>query len=155
MSRRNIYYICYSKIQSDVKALHAVGTLINSTVMRVAAEGLGRTYDRTIVVENGEAIAIIKSWAVSLLGRMGYVKCKAITKATSDMSDKEFEEARDLFLKQTVRMVYLKEIPGSFIINLDQKSIKLVPTVDWTMAAEASRRVEVRQHVTNCCYICS
>ena len=40
-------------------------------------------------------------------------------------------------------MVKLKEIPDSLIINLDQTGIKLVPTEDWTMAAQGSRRIEV------------
>ena len=37
----------------------------------------------------------------------------------------------------------LRNIPDSLIINLDQTGVKLVPTGDWTMAAEGSKRVEV------------
>ena len=40
-------------------------------------------------------------------------------------------------------MVQLRNIPDSLTINLDQTSVKLVPTGDWTMAAERSKRVEV------------
>ena len=132
-----------SKIQSYVKALHAAGTPIGSSVVMAAAEGLVRAYDRTMLEEYGGHVAITKSWAMSLLGRMGYVKRKATTKANPGMSEKEFEEVRAGFMKQIGRMVKLREIPDSFILNLDQTGIKLVPTGDWTMAAEGSRRVEV------------
>ena len=37
----------------------------------------------------------------------------------------------------------LRAIPESLVINLDQTGIKLVPTGDWTMAEEGSKRVEV------------
>ena len=131
------------KIQSYVKALRTAGTPTGSSVVMAAAEGLVKAYDRTILVEYGGQVAITKSWAMSLLGRMGYVKRKATTKSTPGMSDKEFEEVKANFLKQIARMVKLREIPDSLIINLDQTGIKLVPTEDWTMAAEGSRRVEV------------
>ena len=50
---------------------------------------------------------------------------------------------RKEFLKQIAGIVKLQDIPDNLIINLDQTGIKLVPASDWTMAAEASRRVEV------------
>ena len=131
------------KVQSYVKALRAAGTPIGSSVVMAAAEGLVRAYDRTILVEYGGHISITKSWVMSLLGRMGYVKRKATTKATPGMSDKAFEEAKASFLKQIARMTKLREIPDSLIINLDQTGIKLLPNGDWTMASEGSKRVEV------------
>ena len=109
-----------SKIQSYVKALRAAGTPIGSSVVMAAAEGLVRAYDRTMLEEYGGHVAITKSWAMSLLGRMGYVKRKATTKANPGMSEKEFEEVRAGFLKQIARMVKLREIPDSLILNLDQ-----------------------------------
>ena len=74
---------------------------------------------------------------------MNYIKRKATTKCTPGMSSQEFERVKTRFLKQIARMVKLREIPDSLIINLDQTGIKLVPTGDWTMAAQGSRRVEV------------
>ena len=40
-------------------------------------------------------------------------------------------------------MVKLRDILDNLIINPDQTGVKLVPTGDWTMAAEGSKRVEV------------
>ena len=84
-----------------------------------------------------------KTWALSLLKRMGYVKRKATTKSTPAMSGKVFEQAKTRFLRQITRMVKLREIPDNLIINLDQMGIHLVPTGDWTMATKGSRRVEM------------
>ena len=94
-------------------------------------------------MEHGGYIEISKSWAQLLLERMNYVKRKATTKFTPGMSSQEFERVKTRFLKQIARMVKLREIPDSLIINLDQTGIKLVSTGDWTMAAQGSRRVKV------------
>ena len=107
-----------------------------------AGEGLIKAHDRTMLVQHGGHIRITKSWAMSLLKRMDFVKCKATTKSTPGMSE-VFERMKAVFLKQLARMVKLRDIPDSLIINLDQTGVKLVPTGDWTMAAEGSRRVEV------------
>lgn len=132
-----------SRVQNYVKALRNAGTPIGSSVVIAAAEGLVRATDRTLLVEHGGHIALTKTWALSLLGRMGYVKRKATTKSTPGMLGKEFDEVKARFLKQITRMVKLREILDRLIINLDQTGLKLVPTGDWTMAAEGSRRVEV------------
>lgn len=68
------------------------------------------------------------------------MKRKATTKA---MSDAQFEGVKARYLKQISKMVVLREIPESLIINLDQTGIKLVPNGDWTMAQQGSRRIEV------------
>ena len=94
-------------------------------------------------MEHGGYIEISKSWAQLLLERMNNVKRKATTKFTPGMSSQEFERVKTRFLKQIARMVKLREIPDSLIINLDQTGIKLVSTGDWTMAAQGSRRVKV------------
>ena len=74
---------------------------------------------------------------------MGYLKRKATTKSKPGMSSQEFKRVKTTYLNQIARMVKLKEMPDSLIINLNQTGIKLVPTGDWTMAAQGSRRIEV------------
>ena len=108
-----------------------------------AGEGMVRAHHRTTLVQHGGHIQITKAWAMSLLQRMGFVKRKATTKSTSGLSGEQIEVVRKSFLKQVARMVKLRDIPDSLIINLDQTGMKLVPTGDWTMAAVGSRRVEV------------
>ena len=119
------------KVQNYIKALHNAGTPIGSSVVMAAAEGLVRDYDRSFLVEYRGHIAISKTWAPSLLGRMGYVKRKATAKSTPGMSSQEFERVKTRYLKQIARMVTLKEIPDSLIINVDPTGIKLVPTGDY------------------------
>ena len=132
-----------AKVQTYVKALRDAGTPIGSSVVMAAGEGMVCTYDRTLLVKHGGYISITKSWAKSLLKRMGYVKRKATTKATPGMSAEKFESQRKAFLRQIARMVKLRSIPDTLVINLDQTGVKLVLSGDWTMAAEWSRRVEI------------
>ena len=131
------------KVQNYVEALCNAGMPIGSSVIMAAGEGMIRAHDRTLLVQHGGRIEITKSWAMSLLKRMGYVKREATTKSTLVISCEDFKRVTKGFLKQIARMVKLRNIPDSLIINLDQTGVKLVPTDDWTMAAEGSKRVEV------------
>ena len=132
-----------AKVKEYVQVLRSAGTLIGSSIVMAAGEGIFRAHDRTLLVQHGGHIQITKTWALSLLKRMGFVKRKATTKSTSSMSGEEFERVKAEFLKQAAGMVQLRNIPDSLIINLDQMGLELVPTGDWTMAAKGSRRVEV------------
>ena len=132
-----------TKVQSYIKALRSAGTPIGTSVLMAAATGILTCYDRTLLVEHGGHISISKTWAMSLLKRMGFVKRKATTKSTPAMSGETFERAKAQYLKQIGGLVQLRAIPESLVINLDQTGIKLVPTGDWTMAEEGSKRVEV------------
>ncbi len=72
------------KVSKYVEALRSAGTPIGSSVVMAAGERLVRAYDRTLLVDHGGHITITKSWAMSLLKRMGYVKRKATTKSTPE-----------------------------------------------------------------------
>lgn len=132
-----------AKVKNYVLVLRNAGTPIGSSIVMAVGEGMVRAHDRTMLVQHGGHIQITKAWALSLLQRMGFVKRKATTKSTPGLSGEQIEEVKRSFLKQVARMVKLRDIPDSLIINLDQTGIKLVPTGDWTMAAAGSRRVEV------------
>ena len=107
------------KVQNYVEALCTAGTPIGSNIVMAAGEGIVIAHDRTLLVAHGGHITITKSWAMSLLKRMGYVKRKATTKSSPGMSGEDFERMKKGFLQQ------------------------IVPTGEWTMAAEGSKRVEV------------
>ena len=124
------------ELKKYVHALRDAGTPIGSSVVMAAGEGIIRAHDRTLLVEHGGHMQPTKSWALSFLKRMGFVKRKATTKATPSMSTEEFEKVKATFLKQIASIVQLRDIPDSLIINLDQTGIKLVPCGDWTMAAK-------------------
>ena len=63
-----------TKVQSYIKALRSAGTLIGTSVVMAAATGILTCYDRTLLVEHGGHISISKTWAMSLLKRIGFVK---------------------------------------------------------------------------------
>ena len=88
-----------AKVKEYVQALRSAGTPIGSSIVMAAGEGIVRAHDRTLLVQHGGHIQITKTWALSLLKRMGVVKRKATTKSTSSMSGEEFERVKAEFLK--------------------------------------------------------
>ena len=51
--------------------------MINTAIIMAAANRIVATRDPTKLLEHGDHIQITKSWAKSLMIRMGYVKWKA------------------------------------------------------------------------------
>ena len=66
-------------VQEYVSSLRIAGGVVNTVVVRAAAEGIISARDITKLTSHGGHINITKSWAMSLLNRMGYVKRKAST----------------------------------------------------------------------------
>ena len=75
-----------------VKAMRNAGTPICTSVVIAAAQGIVKAYDRTFLCENEGHVSISRNWALSLLGRMGYVKHKATTKLHLGHLTKTFRE---------------------------------------------------------------
>ncbi len=82
------------QVKKYVKFLRANGTSIGTNVIMAAAEGIVRAHDRTLLAEYGGHMSFTKTWALSLLQRMGYVKRKASTKSTPGMSEERFLEIK-------------------------------------------------------------
>ena len=72
---------------------------------------------------------------------MSFVKCKATTKAKVTMEN--FAELKSDYLLEIKNVIVMDEIPAQLVINFDQTGLNIVPTLDWTMEAEGSKRVEV------------
>ena len=100
-------------MKNYVQALRINGAPIGSSIVMAACEGLIKAHDRAMLVQHGGHIQITKSWAMSLLKRMGFVKRKATTKSTPGMSSEVFKRMKAVFLKQLARMVKLQDIPDS------------------------------------------
>ena len=130
------------KASTASKGLRLAGTPVSVALVQAAGEGIVMAKDRTLLVENGGHISITGGWADSLLKRMGYVKRKATTK-TSILSDKQFEEKKSRFLQQISGMVREHEIPNFLIMNWDQTGIQLVPSGNWTLEEQGTKRVEI------------
>ena len=63
-------------VQDYIQGMRTVGGVVNTTIVLAAAEGIITARDQSLLVQNGSHIKLTKSWAKSLLKRMGYVKRK-------------------------------------------------------------------------------
>jgi len=102
-------------VQEYVSSLRIVGGVVNTVVVRAAAEGIIFARDITKFSSHGGHINITKSWAMSLLNRMGYVKRKA--SASGKIPQSQYEELREVFLADIAAEVVMKDIPREMIFN--------------------------------------
>ena len=72
---------------------------------------------------------------------MGYVKCRASTKAKVSIQD--FNAVKMQFLLDIQANVEMEEIPHDLVINWDQIGIHYVPVGTWTMEKEGAKMVEI------------
>lgn len=92
--------------------------------------------------ENGGHIEFKRNWALSLLHRMNFVKRKGSTAKSKD-TVADFNECQKAFLHEVVATVEMEDIPAELILNWDQTGIKIVPSSNWTMELQGSKRVEM------------
>ena len=129
------------QVQEYVKSLRENGGVVNSRIVMASAEGIVKSHDSNLLQENGGHIVLSKSWARSVLGRMGYVKRRASTKAKVTAADFDALKAQFVFDIRTI--VEMEDIPPDMIINWDHTGIHYVPVSNWTLAKEGSKRVEI------------
>ena len=106
----------YTAVQEYVEIQRRVRTAINSAAVMAAAEGIISVRDITKLIEHGGHISITKSWAKSLLHRMGYVKRKCSTSA-GKISIADYEEAKDVFIADVAAEALFKDIPKELVLN--------------------------------------
>ena len=70
---------------------------------------LKELHNSSLLICNGGPISLIRTWAQSLLKKMGYVKQPASTKAKVTVADFEFHKA--LFLHDVKNIIVMDEIP--------------------------------------------
>ena len=91
-----------------------------------AAEGIVASRDQGLLAQHGGHIQITKTWARSLLTRMGYVKRKCSNAGKVAVS--RFLELQGDFLADIQAEVVINEIPTELVLNWDQTALHLVPT---------------------------
>lgn len=128
-------------VQEYIQSLRMAGGVVNTLVVMAAAEGIVAVRDVSKLVSHGGHIDITKTWARSLLIRMGYVKRKCSTSGKIPMV--QFEELKEVFLADFAAEVVMKEIPNELILNWDQTGVLIIPTGDWTMEKEGASRVSI------------
>ena len=128
-------------VQNYISSMRIVGGVVNTSIVMAAAEGIIAAKDRGALVQHGGHIEITKSWAVSLLGRMGYVKRKCSN--AGKVSLPQFEELQQVFLADIQAEVVINEIPEDLIFNWDQTALHLVATGQWTMHRSGEKVIPI------------
>ena len=118
--------------------MRSTGTAVNTTVVMSCAEGILMHEDASLL----SRVDLNKGWAQYVLHRMGFVKRKATTKAKVTMENFAAQLKSD-YLLEIKNVIVMDEIPAQLVINFDQTGLNIVPTSDWTMETEGSKRVEV------------
>ena len=88
------------EVQKYMKALRAAGTAISSPLVVAAAQGIIEAKDRTLLVENGGSIHLTRSWANSLMKRMGFVRRAATTQAKQQVTGEAYQRIKEQYLHQ-------------------------------------------------------
>ena len=83
-------------VQDYINALRAAGGVVNTAIVMAAAEGIISAKDQSLLLQNGGHIEITKSWAKSLLLRMGYVRRKYSN--AGKVSVVRFQELKENFI---------------------------------------------------------
>lgn len=117
-----------------MNSLRAASGVVNTLVVMGAAKGIMSYRDISKLSSHGGHIEITKTWAKSLLQRMGFVKRKYSTSGKILLA--WFDESKEIFLADVAAEVLMKDIPEQLIINWDQTGLSNVPTRDWTMEKE-------------------
>ena len=135
------------QVQAYLLATREAGGVVNSEIAIAAAMGTVRKQDSNLLAQNGGHIVLTRDWARSLLGRMGYVKRKANTKAKIAVTD--FTELKSQFLIDIRTLKDLEEIPDCLVLNWDQTAIKYVPVAEWTMEKQGSKKLKLQGWMIN------
>ena len=128
-------------VQDYIKALRSVGGVVTTAIVMASAEGILGARDQSLLVQYGGHVSITKSWAKSLLARMGYVKRKCST--AGKMSVPHFKELQDYFLADIQAEVLMNDIPEDLIFNWDQTALSFVSTGQWTMHQAGAKVVPI------------
>lgn len=104
------------------------------------AKSVVMSVDCTLLAEDGEYTQLTKTWAQSLMIRMGLVKRKASSKK-SKMTD-EFQQSKSTFFRQVGSFAKVHAILADMVINWDQMGINVVPS-NFTMEERGASRVKI------------
>ena len=129
------------QVQEYIKSLREAGAVINTAIVMAVGEGIVKSDDSNKLMCNGGHLCITKSWAKSLLNRLGYVKRRGSSKAKVTVT--EFDAYKSQFVYDIETIMEMEEIPKELIINWDHTGIHYVPVSNWTMAKQGSKRIEI------------
>ena len=124
-----------------VRELRARRAGIDTTVLITCGEAIVSRVDKKLLKVRGRLIDLSKSWAKSLLGRMGYVKRKVNTTVKVELS--HFEELKAQYLLDIkAAAVQIAKIQMDLVMNLDHTGVNIVPGSYWIFEEKGAKRVE-------------
>jgi len=126
---------------NHVKAIRNEGGVVNSAIVIATARGILKDTNRGLLEENGGPISLNKTWAKSILKRMGWVKRKG-TKAARKLPE-NFENVRSDFLDTIAKTVKDCSIPKSMMVNFDETGVNVVPASNWTLHEQGAKQVPI------------
>jgi len=71
---------------------------------------------------------------------MGYIKCKACSKAKFEPS--HCEQLKEQYFLDIKAVVEMEDIPADLILNWDHTGINIIPGCPWTMEEKGAKRVD-------------
>ncbi|KAK3084641.1 hypothetical protein FSP39_016716 [Pinctada imbricata] len=130
-----------SEVCDYITNLRKSGGVVNRRIVIAATKGIVMAKDRSLLSEYGGPIDLTKSWAVSLMNRLGLVRRKG-TKGVKSLP-KDFESLKSAFIDRVECFRKEHKIPDALVINWDQTGSNFVPVSDWTMEEEGSKQVPI------------
>ena len=128
-------------VADHIRSIREAGGIVNQAIVIATSRGLVKRKNPTLLSDAGGPLHIDKTWAVSFLKRLGYVKHKG-TKAARKLPD-DFDHQKSEFLRIIKETVTKYSIPLQLIFNFDQTGLKIVPVSNWTMPSEGSKQVAI------------
>jgi len=129
-------------VQDYIDNLRKVGGSVNSVIILAAANGIIAAKEKRLLCEHGGHLELSKSWAKSLLQRMGYVKRKCFN--AGKITRAHFDELKEDFLTDIKAELLMNDIPQGLVFNWDQTAIQLVPTGEWTMNRAKEKEIAIK-----------
>ena len=129
------------KVQQLVKGIREAGGVINRNIVLSLGFGVLSASDRSVLKKYGGPIDLTRTWAESIMQRMGYVRRKG-TKAARKLPQ-NFDEQKADFLQCITNTVKKHKIPDELIINFDQTGMKIVPVSNWTLDLKGGKQVPI------------
>ena len=129
------------RVQTYITNARLNGAAVGTRMVMAAAEGIVTKTARHQLTSYGGHISITKTWAQSLLHRMGYVQ----RKGTKDVKHvpKDFDKLQHNWLTKINESTNEHSIPDDMILNWDQTGCQLTPGGNWTMEKEGSKQVTI------------
>jgi len=124
-----------------IRNIRKNGGVINSRIVMAGAEAVVTKFARHKLQRYGGHINITKTYAISVLRRMGFVKRKG-TKGTKHLPA-DFDDIKQEYINKVSKVVKDNNVPDSLVINWDQTGCQLIPGGNWTMEKQGSQQVPI------------